>query len=598
MRRPASGVLPTRHIRRLLAIVCAVFCFLVSGADVRSRLLAQPGVRARKKVIIRPVGKNRKQDGKDAVKRRVVAPVSLWVVTKPPGCRVTVDDQDLGETNAAGEMEVKLLPGAYYVRVSRTGYITMEAEIEVADTTEVQEAEFTLPLALTTLNVVTEPPETEIYLDNVYKGASDPNGLLVIERVNPNQPHTLRAAKEGYQQQTMPLTSYSGQIVVKLFPSAVRLKVLTEPPEAEVYLDGVYKGTSSEGVLLIEQVNPNQSHTVRAARSGYTQQSVTLPPGKHEITVRLSPDPVVLLARSLSQNVAQGRLTEAFPEYERLAAEAPDHQELPRLLEAILQSLKARTAAALRQVGPYGLDADLDDVQELSGLYERARGRRAGDETLDYFSRYWAFKELMLRADRSPSSPEREGLRQKARALLAELGRRPTDSAQLLLDLGWAWWKLDDKPAALKHLLRAQELRPDWAYAHFALGVIAMREAELEVSKSPKALKYGQAIASFNKAIEAKPDFARAYALHSLSNAVMRRYEEAIASGRRAAALEPQSAYAHFALGFAYFQRGKPGYVNALSAYERALALGGSELDAATRASIQRQLAVIRKALK
>ncbi len=351
MHRPASGVLRTRQAHKLLAIGWVVFCLLISGGDVRSRLLGQPGIRARKKAVTRPATNNQRHVRKNVRRQRAVVPVSLWIVTNPPGCRVIIEDEDQGETDAAGKLEVKLLPGTYYVRVTRAGYVTREAEVDVSNTLEEQEAEFTLPLALTTLNIVTEPPETEIYLDNVYKGASGPNGLLVIERVNPRQPHTLRAAKEGYQQQTIPLTSYSGQIGVTLLPSAVMLKVLTEPPEAEVYLDSVYKGTTTDGVLLIEQVNPNQLHTVRVARSGYTQQSVTLPRDKHEISVKLSPDPVVLLFKSLSQHVAQGRFVEAFPEYERLAVDAPDHPELQRLLEGMLQSLQARTAGLLKQVG-------------------------------------------------------------------------------------------------------------------------------------------------------------------------------------------------------------------------------------------------------
>ncbi len=237
-------------------------------------------------------------------------------------------------------------------------------------------------------------------------------------------------------------------------------------------------------------------------------------------------------------------------------------------------------------------------MQELSSLYEQARRRRAGDDTVDYFNRYWAFKDLMRRAELSSSLPEREDLRRRARAILSELDGPQSANVYLLLDLGWAWWKLNDKPAALKHFTRAQELKPDWVYAHFALGTVALNEAELQVSKSGKALKYGQAIASFDKAIEAKHDFARAYALRGIAYAGMNRYEEAVANGHQAVALDPQSAYAHFALGFAYFQRGKTGYRSALNAYERALSLGGPELDDATRGSIQQRLAVIKKALK
>jgi TPR repeat/PEGA domain len=599
MHRPSSGVLRMPAVRGVLAASWVVLCILLSGTDVGLNCFAQSGERDRDRVKARPRVTARKRVRRPPQVRPRSVEVSLWVISNPPGCRVFVDDLMRGETNSAGELEVRLTPGSYSVRVSRDGYITRQGDVEVSYGMDEQEVEFTLPVAMTTLNVVTDPPETEIYLDNIYRGTSNAAGLLVIERVSPGQPHTLRATKEAYQQQSMPLSSYSGQISIKLVPDSIRLKVVTEPPETEVYLDGVYKGTSTaDGLLLIEQVNPNQTHTLRAKREGYTQQSVNVPHNSTEVPVKLSPDPVVLLAKSLKQHAAQGRLSEAFEEYNRLAAAAPDHQELPRLLESMLQSLQARTATILRRVGPYGLVAEPKELEEMADLYEQARRWREGDETIDEFARYWGLKHLLARAEQSSSVAEREGLQQKARAALAEIGGHGSRNVYLLLDLGWAWWKLKDKPAAQKNFKQVQELKPDWAYTHFALGSLAMNEAESEVKKSVKAVKYAQAINSFTSAIELKHDFARAYALRSIAFGAIKRYEEAVASGLQAVTLDPQSAYAHFALGFAYFQKGKSSYRHAINEYNQALLLGGAELDDATKAVIQQKLAIIRRVIK
>lgn len=599
MHRLFSGVLRTSAARGMLAASCVILCILLSGTDAGLICFAQQGERDRDRVKARPRVTTRKRVRRPPQVRAKPVEVSLWVISKPPGCRVYVDDVMRGETNSEGELEIRLTPGSYFVRVSREGYITRQGDVDVSYGMEEQEVEFTLPAALTTLNVVTDPPETEIYLDNVYRGTSNAAGLLVIERVSPGQPHTLRATKEAYQQQSMPLSSYSGQISIKLVPNSIRLKVVTEPPETEVYLDGVYKGTSTaDGILLIEQVNPNQTHTLRAKRDGYIQQSVNVPHDSTEVPIKLAPDPVVLLAKSLKQNAAQGRLREAFEEYGRLAAAAPEHQELPRLLESMLQSLQARTAAMLRRVGPYGLVAEPKDLEEMAGLYEQARRWREGDETIDEFARYWGLKHLLTRAGQSASVAEREGMQQKARAALAEIGSHSSRNVYLLLDLGWIWWKLRDKPAALKNFKQVQELKPDWAYAHFAFGSIAMNEAEYEAKKSIKEVKYTQAISYFTKAIELKHDFIRAYALRSIAYGFIKRYEEAVASGLQAVTLDPQSAFARFALGFAYFQKGKSSYRNALNEYSQALSLGSTELDDATRADIQQKLAVIRRVVK
>jgi tetratricopeptide (TPR) repeat protein len=599
MRRPASSILRARAARITSAAGRVLLCALFCGAGVAPGLPAQLGERGRERLKVkahpRPSARRRERP-----RARVrPAEVSLWVVSNPPGCSVSVDDEVRGETNAAGELELRLAPGTYPVRVSREGYVTTESDVEVSGALTEQEVDFTLPVALRALNVVTDPPGAEVYLDDVYRGATNPAGLLVIERVNPAVPHKLRTAKDGYQQQSAPVTAYGGQISFTLVPDSVKLRVTTEPPETEVYLDGVYKGTSpTDGLLLIEGVNPNQTHTLRAKREGFTQQSATVSHGSAEVNIKLSPDPVVLLVRSLKQNAAQGKLGAAFDDYDRLAATAPDHQELPRLLDNILQSLQARTAATLRRVGPYGLAAEPGEAREMAALYERAVRLKAGDEAVEALAKYWGIKRLMAEAESSASASEREGLQREARATLSEFGERNTRDVNLLLDTGWVWWRLADRAAAEKSFRQVQELKPDWAYAHFALGSLAMSEAEREAGKPAKENKYGQAISSFTRAIELKRDFARAYALRSISYGVIKRYDDAVASGLQAVAVDPQSAYAHFALGFAYFQKGKPSYRNALDEFNQALSPGGNDLDDATKESIRQKLVVIRRVIK
>lgn len=598
-------------VRVLLTAGVVALCLFHAGAGGGPVVFAQPGQRAREqqgergreRVKTRPrtraAAGGRRMRPPPQVRARP-AELSLWIISNPPRSRVSVDGSFRGETDAEGELELRLLPGSYFVRVSRDGYMTREGEVEVSDEMGEQEVEFTLPLYLATLNVMTDPPEAEVYLDDVYKGTSNASGLLVIERVSPAQPHTLRVSKEGYQQHSMPLNSPGGQISVKLMSNSVRLRVTTDPPEAEVYLGGVYKGTSNaDGLLLIEQVNPNLTHALRAKRSGYTEQTATVPHNSAEVTIKLAPDPVVLLIRAVRQSVAQGRLGAAYSEYERLAAAAPEHQELPRLLDSIRQSLNARSAAALQGVGPFGLAAAPKEAEELAGLYEQARKWGGGDdEAVEEIARYWALKHLLVAAEQSSSAAEREGLLRRARAALSEFGGRGLRNAYLLLDLGWGWWKLADKAAAQKSFKQAQELRPDWAYPHFALATLTMSEAEAEVNKSAKIAKYSQTIEGFTKAVELKHDFARAYAMRAIAYGVLNRHEEAVASGLQAVALDRRSAYTHFALGFAYFQKGKPGYRNARDEYREALSLGATELDAATKEAIKQKLAIIARVIK
>jgi len=543
--------------------------------------------------------KVRRSGRKSVLRKTLDSSISLWIVSNPPTSKVLINGEPRGETDTTGEIEIKLPPGTYSIRVSKEGYITREADVDVLPAPEAQEVQFTLPLALVTLNVVTDPQGAEVYLDDVYKGASGPTGSLLLERVNPSQAHTLRVRKAGYVEQSTPVTANAGQISIKLLPDSVRLAIITDPPEAEVYLNDVYKGTSTQdGSLVIDNVNPNQLHVVRAKKSGFRPQSLQLPPNSSQALIKLSPDPVVLLVKDIKRMVAQDQLIDAYVGYDQLVKDDPDHPELPRLSESILQSLQARSTDRIRQVSYFGLSMPIKEIEEMNKLYEHARQGRVGDEIVDISTKYWSLKLLLAKSDQPALVTEREALLSNARSVLADLSDRNLRNPYLVLDLGWSWWKLNDKSGSQKQFKAAQELRPDWAYPHFALGLVAMNAAENERAKSAKQIAYGLAIDSFTKAIRLKQNFAAAYALQSLSYTSIKRQEEALASGLQGVAVAPQNALAHFALGSAYFEKGKSGYRSSLDELNRALALDGSELSDGNKRSIQQLLIKIKKTIK
>ena len=543
---------------------------------------------------------NRKSTERKAIEKKgTLDPVSLWVISKPPNAKVTVDGELRGETSASGELELKLLPGIYVIRVALDGYLANTGEVEVTPATDGREVEFPLTLALTTLNVVTTPTEAEVYLDDVYKGATNASGLLVIERINPTQKHTLRVRKDKFLQQTQPVTSYAGQMSVTLLSASSSLKITSDPVEAEIYLDDIYKGTTTpEGILVVDQVNPNQPHTLRAKKAGYLQQAVAVAPLSTDSSIKLPPDPIVLLVKRIKQNLVSGERLQAFAGYEQLNHDAPDHPELPRLLDTMLQSLQVRSTELLKQVGSFGIAIQPNDLEEMYQLYSDGKKWRPGDDPLEVLAKYWELRYLLAKSDATKSVSEKQGLLNTARSRLSELSDRGLRNQYLLLDLGWSWMRLNDRAAAQKQFVAAQELRPDWAYPHFAQGYLAMNAGESEINKSARTQKFGLAIESFTKAINLKHDFSRAYASKAIAFAILKRHEESTASGLQAIAVEPQSAFAHYALGFAYFQKGKSTYRNARDEFNRALALDNDELEDSVRASIQQSLAVIKKAIK
>src|SRR6185436_16888665 len=248
-----------------------------------------------------------------------------------------------------------------------------------------------------------DPPGAEVYLDDVYRGTSNSNGLLVLDRLIPSQPHKLRITKAGYVQQSdIPITTYGGQISISLLPESVRVKVTTDPPESEVYFDDVYKGSStSEGVLVIDQVNPNQSHKLRGKKAGYVDQLRMLSRNSTETSLKLMPDPVVLLVKEIKQQIADANLVKGLDGYDRLVNYAPDQAELPRLRESLLQGLQMRAMERLKTIGPFGLVIDAREIEEIKKLYDQGRKWQAGDETIETFGKYWDMKLAFAKVESS-----------------------------------------------------------------------------------------------------------------------------------------------------------------------------------------------------
>src|SRR2546425_941364 len=111
---------------RLAASVGATVLIFVGGFHRNSNLLAQGGARENRITPQEPVAR---PDNKVTTHTRVKArptrkplrqtsnsTISLWIVSNPPGCKVTINGEPQGETDANGELELKLEPGTHRIR--------------------------------------------------------------------------------------------------------------------------------------------------------------------------------------------------------------------------------------------------------------------------------------------------------------------------------------------------------------------------------------------------------------------------------------------------------------------------------------------------
>jgi tetratricopeptide (TPR) repeat protein len=134
------------------------------------------------------------------------------------------------------------------------------------------------------------------------------------------------------------------------------------------------------------------------------------------------------------------------------------------------------------------------------------------------------------------------------------------DLFDALLLLAAAQSRLGKKGAALATYDRAIDVRPDFAEAHFNRGVIL------------QALKhYDEALASFDSALALQPNFARALTSRGCVLHDLKRNDEALMSHERALQLRPDFAQAHFNRGNVLQALNRND--EAVASYDRALAL-------------------------
>jgi tetratricopeptide (TPR) repeat protein len=411
----------------------------------------------------------------------------------------------------------------------------------------------------------------------------------------------IRVSCEGYQDEhrTITLTRATTERFV-LSPLFLDLVIWTDPAEAQVYLDGEYKGaTQADGRLIIPQVQAGQ-HTVRSRRKGYLddEQVVKLLPENTTVRATLSPDPVWQRIQAIELAVKAGRLIEGFDLYEQLRREQPKHPDVSGALDVLMQELRTRTQDITAQTGVFGLPTTAEQAEEMRRLYDQARRWQPDDTTIELLAHYWSVKYFDTRAQQSTSLAERDHCLENLQLELAKVHQLNPSDAHILYDLGWHSVRQNDRASAERYFLKAREQNRTWVLPTYALAKLGLEAADQERDKKKRQQKYQQIIADLSQAIKNDSQFPYAYIERCIAYAKLGNHREAIADGRNAVALAPQSASAHYALGFAYYQRGKSEYANAQRELEQALVSKVDELNEVMRQLVEQWLGEIKKGKK
>jgi TonB family protein len=129
-----------------------------------------------------------------------------------------------------------------------------------------------------------------------------------------------------------------------------------------------------------------------------------------------------------------------------------------------------------------------------------------------------------------------------------------SNNAEALFNRGEAQLQSKNYSEAIKEFEKVIKLKPEWAEAHFKLGVA---HSQIPYTDKGKAAHTKAAIEAFEMAIRLKPAWAEAHNELGLRILSLGDYEKAVAPFKEAIRLKPEFAEAHLKLGVAYIYQAR-----------------------------------------
>lgn len=201
------------------------------------------------------------------------------ITSQPAGAAISIDDESKGSTPFSGE----LIQGQREVRLTLDGYKPWQRTLKVVAGEALNLPPVILAKADGYLNIATLPTGAAITIDKLYKGQSP-----VTTAVTPDVQHKISILKEGYAAASRTLSAASGEtqsLTVELKPELAQVQVISTPADAELYIDGVARGSANQTLKL-----PTHAHVLEIRKPGFVSYSTEVTPRKgirKRIKVRL-----------------------------------------------------------------------------------------------------------------------------------------------------------------------------------------------------------------------------------------------------------------------------------------------------------------------
>ncbi len=235
-------------------------------------------------------------EGRSVEQRFQVELNPAWAVvsidTSPPGAEVLVDGEQLGFT----PINAELLQGERDLMVKLSGHKAWQERLDI-----IAGEDFSLP------RVELEPADGLVFIRSTPNAASvtingEFKGLTPLEvSLAPDEDHALTFFKNGYEQLRSTVRTQPEQereILVELDPVTASVQIVSEPQDAELYIDGEFRGLANQTIELMAA-----SQQIEIRRDGYL-------PYTTEFTSRPGLDQVI---RVTLKSLEQARLEQIRP---------------------------------------------------------------------------------------------------------------------------------------------------------------------------------------------------------------------------------------------------------------------------------------------
>lgn len=199
--------------------------------------------------------------------------------SSPGEAEIIVNGEVLGVTPA----RIELLQGAYDVTIKRSGYKAWQDDVQVVAGENITVPDVTLEAADGLVFIRSVPGNANVTINGEYRGQTPLEVSLP-----PGRAHDVRLFRTGFNTAVRTVTTVAERetdITVPLDPVTSLVRVIAEPADAELYVDGEFRGLANQTVELIAA-----SQRIEIRRDGYAPYAtnfISRPGLDQEIRVQL-----------------------------------------------------------------------------------------------------------------------------------------------------------------------------------------------------------------------------------------------------------------------------------------------------------------------